>query len=1015
MNEANNRTYYILALAVSIGLVFHGASFFSTLEDTYDLYVHIFFADHYAKSWFDPWESRWYTGFNLISYPPLVHQLIALLSYVFGLKFSAFLICFFIVVLYVTGAFRFARLITANTESAAYASLIAVFLPSVIETFHVFGQIPMMMGISWLLHALPEVYKFVREGKARFFFSALSLIAVAVCSHHVTPIFGMVFFVVPLMGTAILDGARDEAGSYKAIDVKLFVKFIKKYIGRITLFGTSTVIVTIFVILPYWLWSKNDPIAQIPIPHGSRDNFIEIFSSGLVFFIIPWGFLFLMFPFYLYRFFSKRNIFLGLSFVVLTILGTGGTTPIPRILLGEGAFNILTLERFTFWATIYAMPLAGEFLWRFTKGDIYKMITLRRSKAIHSIYVAILIVCVFFSAGFTTNLSFFRPLQPDPINLTSLKNFLESDKHYKWRYLTLGFGDQMAWLSANTRALTIDGNYHSARRVPELTSRAVERLENSKYRGTEGIETLKQFLSAPEAFHLKYVFSNDRFYDPLLYFSGWHRVKSLDNGIIVWERADVSALPTVLPKSDIPMYQKIMWGVIPISTLVLAFFFNVQVRWVKLISGKSQQHSYSNPEKMRTVIEPIFYQVIKYWILIVLVLAITLIGNIYYLNVKQLDHERVITSYYDALDFKKYEDAHSMLSHIDGYSLDYFLLEIATTDGLLDSFGKMDRISHRTLEKTDNYARVSTTIDWVTPLKKVTKTLEHEVVKDGWKWYMKPLPINNYIPTNQFSNTPTNNFINQGRRKISTEETFHEDVLDRPVATVQQAKLIKRGESYHVIGLIQNLDSHPVDLTLKATILDEEGNAITSYYEQDGIVHKLLPKEISGFRIDFKDVDWVSASKNSTSTPSSFKLEVLGAVTNQDLFKNVVLSELKTEGSLLTGSMYNYGNVTTTISQLIESYFTDDELTWVQVAFTDQSIFPKKSAPLLINLSESLEVDLLVTQDQAEVLINGLDNSLISPKYRSRDYVDGLPRLSLGGNKSLQLNVNNFVSNPGPF
>jgi hypothetical protein len=42
------------------------------------------------------------------------------------------------------------------------------------------------------------------------------------------------------------------------------------------------------------------------------------------------------------------------------------------------------------------------------------------------------------------------------------------------------FGDQMATLSYQTRALTVDGNSPSARRLPELTSRAVERLENSK-------------------------------------------------------------------------------------------------------------------------------------------------------------------------------------------------------------------------------------------------------------------------------------------------------------------------------------------------------------------------------------------------------------------------------------------------------------------------------------------------------------------------------------------------------
>ena len=307
LNDSKQKVYYILSLAIAIGLVFHGASFLSTLEDTYDVYVHIFFGDHYSKSWFDPWEYRWYTGFGLTSYPPLLHQLIGLVSFLNGLKFATYILCFGIVVLYVTGSFRFSKLITGNAESAGYASLIAVFLPSVIEAFHVFGQLPMMLGISWLLHALPEINKYIRTGKLRYYVAAISLIAVAVCSHHVTPIFGMVFFVLPLMGTAIMDASHEELGSYKAIKFSHFFKYFKKYFSRIAGFGFSTIFITIFVILPYWLWSKNDPITQVPIPHGSRDSFIESFSSGLVFFIIPWGFLVLMFPFFFYRYFSKST------------------------------------------------------------------------------------------------------------------------------------------------------------------------------------------------------------------------------------------------------------------------------------------------------------------------------------------------------------------------------------------------------------------------------------------------------------------------------------------------------------------------------------------------------------------------------------------------------------------------------------------------------------------------------------------------------------------------------------
>jgi hypothetical protein len=53
---------------------------------------------------------------------------------------------------------------------------------------------------------------------------------------------------------------------------------------------------------------------------------------------------------------------------------------------------------------------------------------------------------------------------------------------------TIRFGDQMATLSYQTRALTVDGNYHSARRLPELTSRAVERLK------IQNLEDLKELV-----------------------------------------------------------------------------------------------------------------------------------------------------------------------------------------------------------------------------------------------------------------------------------------------------------------------------------------------------------------------------------------------------------------------------------------------------------------------------------------------------------------------------------------
>jgi hypothetical protein len=60
---------YVLALV--LGGVFHGGLLFGgSWRGTYDAWVHIFFADHYQRSWFEMFEPRWYTGFSVASYPP---------------------------------------------------------------------------------------------------------------------------------------------------------------------------------------------------------------------------------------------------------------------------------------------------------------------------------------------------------------------------------------------------------------------------------------------------------------------------------------------------------------------------------------------------------------------------------------------------------------------------------------------------------------------------------------------------------------------------------------------------------------------------------------------------------------------------------------------------------------------------------------------------------------------------------------------------------------------------------
>jgi len=985
MKETSDK-YLIVALL--IGIVFHGTTMFFTLEKSYDALIHLFFAEHYASDWFASWSFKWYTGFSIMGYPPLVHQLMAVFSFLGGLKFAMFTVALLAVVMYITGVYRFTLLLMGSKKVAGYACLLAVFSSSFLETLHIFGQLPSIIGIALLLHTLPEIYKWMQTGRYRFLFTSLSLLSITVSSHHVTTIFGLVFFIFPVISQVCYD-------FYSCLDTKLSIRkrierTFFRYYKRLLLFGFFFIFISVVCILPYWLNIKNNPITQVPIPHGSRDDFISVQSSGLVFFLIPWGVLLFFFPLLVYRFFNKRHVSFGLSFVLLALLGTGGTTPLPALILGKNAFEILTLDRFTLWATILALPMFGELVFSFVEGDLKGKIQAKIGAVFHRSLGALIVVVFLFVAGFTISFGYFRPMQPEKIKMLPIVNFLNQDQHSQWRYLPLGFGDQMAWLSTQTNAMTVDGNYHSARRLPELTTRAVERLENAKYRGVEGIGSLQQFLTVPEKYHLKFIFSNDKFYDPMLYFSGWQRLALLENGIAVWEKINIPPLPKARFEKHVSLWLKLLWGIVPLFSLLIAIALNFHLVWTSLF--KPSKHvllfndSQGNPSFGAWIIN-----FSKAWILLLLLLIGKVVYSAYLTQAAHISPENVITSYYDALDMKEFERAHSYL--LPNYiKQDAFMLQLSVKDGVINSYAKLERMKVVTGKIADTSAEVTVVSTWITAIEQSEYTESFHVVKKNYKWYLIPNEKNTDLAPEQLVQSNSTHYFNHGRRRITTQQTHHEDVLKRPVLEVLSARLICVEGKYMVIGEIQNIDNVPADIDVKARLYDQSNQQLASYNAQYTIKHCLMPKEITSFRVDFEGVAWLEkdvlkpstfnpkefTSANFTAIPTAFSLECMGNVLTRNLYKKVALSTVSYSQGKIRGELFNYGLKEVTIPQLILSYYdVNNQLVWVDHQFLKNGIRVQKKRSFEHVLA-NLEGVKIINSGLEHCFVNNLPNAEIS-------------------------------------
>ena len=1028
MKETSNK-YLIVALL--FGITFHGSAIFFTIENTYDALIHMFFGNHYANSWFEPWNYSWYTGFTVMGYPPLVHQAIGMLSYIGGLKFGMFTVAIIGIMLFVTGSFRYAVLITGNRTVAGYGSIVAIISSSFVETLHIFGQLPSIIGVSVLMHAMPEIYLYIKTGKWKYFFTSLSLIAVTVCSHHVTPLFGMVFFISPLIGMVIMDASREQVNSYKEITLKVFFKTFLHLFKRIVLFCGSAVFLIVFCILPYWINSKANPITQVPIPHGSRDNFLEVTSSGLMFFLIPWGILLFILPYIFYRYYSKRYIFFGLSISLLTILGTGGTTPIPLKILGENAFNILTLDRFTLWASIMSLPIFGEFVYRLVEGDLKVALQNKFGTVYHRILGGLFAGCFLLFAVFTITLGYFRPLQPDKINFLPIVNFLNQDQHDHWRFLPLGFGDQMALLSTQTKAMTVDGNYHSARRLPELTSRAVERLENSKFRGVEGIGSLQQFLTVPEKYNLKYVFSNDKFYDPILYFCGWHRLTQLENGIMVWEKLNVQPLSKILPKDEVSIVLKLMWGIIPLLTVLIAFILNIQMIWLQALKIKVlDKPTFLNHGVVYNGFKKSMIKILHIWTAFVLILFGIGIYFTYIKNATQISPENVVKSYYDALDFKFYDKAHSFIVPNKEYSLAQFMLEISVSDGILNSYGKLDAIETTIKNKDKNKALVIAKTKWITPLEIIEKTYTHEVKKIKGKWFIVPEKKDSDLPPDEFIATNINSYYKQGRRKISTQQTYHDDILRQPDLEIIKANLIYFDNKYMVIGEVQNIDNVPADVVLKASLYDEKDKMLGTFNAKYVIKHKLMPKETTSFKVNFEDIAWLNATdvkptsfnpdeftdKNFNNKPVTFDIQSAGNVAISDLYTSVAISDLAISDKEIKGTLFNYGIQEVTVPEILISYYNDKkELIYVDHKFIKEGVRIQRKQYFTYSFLNLSSLKSLKYSNE-NCFVNGISNDAIArdviKKRKTNEEEEQLQKVNGKGFSYIKIELNNYIGNP---
>lgn len=528
----------IVLVAATGALVVHDRSF--------DLQYHLFFADHYARGWFEAWEPGWYGGFLVYCYPPLAHQLLALLGYVVGLDAAGRILTMAVVAAIPLALGRLVRLLGGPDAQYGFGVILMGWTAPLVFVV-IWGQIAALIAFTFAVLAAGSLLSYLSGGRSAD--CALWAVLAGCCAgaHHQTA-----FFMLPLLAVTVIVSAGAE-----------------RRVRRCVLALALGAVASVAALLPHLWWLATQDLPQAPIPHPSRSNFFADPFMARLFFFALWGSVVVVLP-TAWAFGLRHRRFRpwAVAAALCAILGLGTITPLPRILF-PGWSEWLTYERFALWGSALTAVLGGCWLGR-PRGATRVALLLFGG----AFSVAAVIGWILPNQGIRAD---------DPV-VSALSVFIQDGDSADWRYLTVGLGaSRVSRLSRLSGGTSVDGFYFMARRDHELRRSGVGLIDEA-FSFPNGVRVLDRYLSDPASVQLRWIFSADARAEARLRDAGWNLRRVVPQAVCkadalwkcaqIWEAPDGSSTPRASQVTSeapaVPTGFGIWWGIVPLGQLLVA-------------------------------------------------------------------------------------------------------------------------------------------------------------------------------------------------------------------------------------------------------------------------------------------------------------------------------------------------------------------------------------------------------------------------------------------------------------
>ncbi|MGZ4825737.1 MAG: hypothetical protein ACXVY9_00150, partial [Terriglobales bacterium] len=305
--------------------------------------------------------------------------------------------------------------------------------------------------------------------------------------------------------------------------------------------------------------------------------------------------------------------------------------------------------------------------------------------------------------------------------------------------------------------------------------------------------------------------------------------------------------------------------------------------------------------------------------------------------------EGAVQSVIDNVKKRQYHGAYSYIANTNQVDEREFTDDMRGTYGSLRTYSNLEDAELRVLRKTDSEAVVRTNMRWATAVGAFYDTRDLKVVNRNGEWKVVWPEVKETKAPPQV--IPVNYLRWDVIYRGSADDWGSQDV-EAPHVRIVAMHPVDRAGGVIIMGEILNEDVVPAFVTVKATLLDSKGEAIATEDSFDKILHVLLPKQVSPFRIDFRNVrmsqvDSVRMQPSSNLVPASAD-PVIG-IESQKL--NPV------PDSSLTGQLVNQSGQVVNVAHVIGTFYdASGQIVWVGDEYPSHALLPQTPMPFQISV-----------------------------------------------------------------